>query len=431
MQAACLPTVVGQDNNGAAAPRDDTDGAESVGIVTDSDSVFADSAVADPMVSDNPSWISPYCGFSYQAPLSLQLDYLQWWFSGNSLPPLVTTSPVGFPPVLGLPTTSVLFGDDKVDARVRGGFRGTLDVHLAHWFDTGLEIEGQLIVIGNGQKTGDYFVESTGIPVLGRPFFNVQTNAQDQLPVAAPGLAFPDPVLGVPDPTVLLDEAFIETDTTSDLVAAGILFRHNWTCNRTARWDVLAGYRYLRFEEDFAMFQFQAFSDPADAGRTGDITLVDSFSTASEFNGFDMGVETHWCRGGFAIELLTKLAVGNVHQISRIRGSSLTNRPEDGDPATPQVVANDYGFLTAPSNIGRYTANQFGVVPELGITLRRSLTRSASLAVGYNLIAFTKVLRTGDQIDIAIDPSQVLPQPSATLNDSTLLIQGIHVGIEF
>jgi hypothetical protein len=187
----------------------------------------------------------------------------------------------------------------------------------------------------------------------------------------------------------------------------------------------------LRFEEDFTFFQFQSFSDPADAGRMGDITLVDSFSTASEFHGFDMGVETRWCRGGFAIELLTKLAVGNVHQISRIRGSSLTNRPEDGDPVTPQVVENDYGFLTAPSNIGRYTADQFGVVPELGITLRRSLTRSASLAVGYTLIAFPQVLRTGDQIDIAIDPSQVLPQPSATLADSTLLLQGIHVGIEF
>ena len=410
--ATYLPTLVAQHHDDEGESLDDV-------------------AVADVVVDPGQYWDTPYCVAPFQSPLSLQLDYLLWWLSGNSLPPLVTTGPVAVPPVLGLPGTSVLFGNDEVDAGVRGGFRGTLDVRLAHWLDTHLELEGQLTVLGNGQKTGDFYVESTGVPVLGRPFFNVQTNSQDQLIVAAPGLAFPDPVLGVPDPTLLLDEAQIQTDTTSDLVAVGMLLRGNWVRRRCVRYDLLGGYRYMRFQEDFVFYQFQSFSDPTDANRTGDITLVDSFSTSSEFHGFDIGLESRWRRGAIEIDLLTKLSIGNMHQELKISGSNITNRPDDGNDDTPDVFENDYGFLTAPSNIGRYSSDQFGVVPELGITLRYSLTRTASLTVGYNLIALPNVLRSGDQIDTAIDPSQVVPRPSATLEDSTLLIQGVNVGLEF
>ena len=194
---------------------------------------------------------------------------------------------------------------------------------------------------------------------------------------------------------------------------------------------MLAGYRYLRFEEDLAFQQFQAFSDPTDPSRTGEITLDDLFETRSEFHGFDMGLETRWGWGAYEIELLTKLAIGNVHRNLRISGSNTTFRPDDGDPATPQVVENDYGFLTAPSNAGRDTTDKFGLVPEFGINLRRSLTPTAAVTLGYTLIAFPNVLRSGDQIDTDIDPSQALPQPSAALDDSTLWIQGINVGLEF
>ena len=52
-------------------------------------------------------------------PFWAEADYLAWSVSGDKLPALVTTAPVGTPlgvaGVLGQPTTTVLFGDSSVN----------------------------------------------------------------------------------------------------------------------------------------------------------------------------------------------------------------------------------------------------------------------------------------------------------------------------
>src|SRR5262245_36483289 len=52
-----------------------------------------------------------------------EVDLLAWSVKGDRLPPLVTTSPAGTPfaqaGVLGLSTTSVLFGDSSVNGAWR------------------------------------------------------------------------------------------------------------------------------------------------------------------------------------------------------------------------------------------------------------------------------------------------------------------------
>jgi hypothetical protein len=56
-----------------------------------------------------------------------ELDVLAWSVKGDRLPPLVTTSPLGTPfgqaGVLGLPTTTVLFGDSSLNGAWRAGGR--------------------------------------------------------------------------------------------------------------------------------------------------------------------------------------------------------------------------------------------------------------------------------------------------------------------
>jgi hypothetical protein len=364
-------------------------------------------------------------------PLSIRLEYVCWWMNGNPLPPLVTTAPLGIPPVLGSPETRVLFGNEEVDTGARGGFRGTWNVRLAHWLETDLELAGHLIFLGHGQSSGDFFAESTGVPVLGRPFLDLQTSSQDFLPVAVPGLPFPDPVLGIPDTSVTLNLGQIEADSSSDLSAAGVLLRRHCVA-RGAFWcDLLAGYRYVRYQEGLTLRQSQFYRDPTNKKRFGEIHIEDSFSTWSEFHGVDLGIETHLPHRFLKLELLAKLAFGNVHQILGIRGNSLAIRPEDNDDTTPQVVEQGYGFLATPSRVGRYTANHFGVVPEFGVTLHWSAGRSFSITLGYTLLALPHVLRTGDQIDLAIVPFQAMAQTGVTLNESILLIQGINVGVEF
>jgi hypothetical protein len=197
---------------------------------------------------------------------------------------------------------------------------------------------------------------------------------------------------------------------------------------------LLAGYRYLGYREALTLQQSQFFSDPTDPtnpDRFAEIHIEDSFSTRSEFHGADLGIEARLPCGPLELQLLAKLAVGNVHQILAINGNRLAVRPNDGDPNTPQVVAQGYGLLATPSTVGRYAASQFGVVPELGLTLRWPVACSFSITLGYTLIALPSVLRTGDQIDTAIDPSHTIPGAGVVLNDSTVWIQGINVGVEF
>src|SRR5262249_50837045 len=52
-------------------------------------------------------------------------EYLLWWMKGDSLPPLITSSPAGTPQsqagVLGAPGTAVLFGGSGVNSDLRSG----------------------------------------------------------------------------------------------------------------------------------------------------------------------------------------------------------------------------------------------------------------------------------------------------------------------
>lgn len=369
-------------------------------------------------------WGPPYYGSEQ---LYLRTEYVHWWLSGNSLPPLVTTSPAETTPALGMDQTRVLFGGNEVDRGSRGGFRGTLGVRLGHWFETDLKLETQLLFLeGARGDSGDFSAGSTGTPVLGRPFFNVQAGAADAFIVAEPNLAFWDPVTGMADPTLVLDAGLIQTAATSDLDGAGVLFRRPWIKGERHWVDLLAGYRYLRFAEALGIRQFQAFSDPGDPDRTGTIDVRDSFSTWSEFHGGELGIASYEQRGLLNLEVLGKVAIGNVHQILQVAGTSVVTRP-----GAPRVVRADSGILAAPSNVGRHTEDHVAIVPEIGVTLRRPLSRSSHAIVGYTLIIFPRVLRTGDQIDTSIDPSQTTARPRASLNDSTLWIQGLHVGLQW
>ena len=79
--------------------------------------------------------------------------------------------------------------------------------------------------------------------------------------------------------------------------------------------DLLAGYRYLRFQERLGIQQFQSFTDPDPMfPRTGTIAIEDSFSTWSEFHGAELGIATYVNRGAVSLEMLAKVAIGNVHK---------------------------------------------------------------------------------------------------------------------
>ncbi|MEZ6080871.1 MAG: DUF6666 family protein [Pirellulaceae bacterium] len=102
----------------------------------------------------------------------VQADYLNWYPGGMRTPPLVTTSNPSSAArsnagVLGLPTTSVLYGGNDIlddswsGFRIRFGFGGRparLGRRRRIWFD---------------ERTESFFQQSRrGTPIIARPFFN-------------------------------------------------------------------------------------------------------------------------------------------------------------------------------------------------------------------------------------------------------------------
>lgn len=375
------------------------------------------SAGADP-------WPAPptYYDFLANQPLTLRMEYLHWWLPGNPLPELVSTSPLGTPldqaGVPGLPDTQILLGGDDVDSSGRKGFRGTLGVRLEHWSEAlvGCEIEARIVVLGHDQVSGDFYADSSSFPILARPYRDAAAGGVPAaLPVAYPGLAAPP---------LALTGGSVATDTSSDLYGAGLVWRRCWSTGDTFRLDWLLGYRYLRFQEDLAIGQSQEFVD-LNSGAVSVLDAFDSFSAFSDFHGVDFGLAAELERGPLAIEVQARLALGNVHQVSTIFGETLLF--ENGSLATAEAG----GMLAQVSNMGRHAGDRFVAAPELDVSMRRQLTRTLSATLGYTLMALPGALRTGDQIDSALDATPAASRPRASLRDSVLWIHGVNVGIEW
>jgi hypothetical protein len=147
-------------------------------------------------------------------------DYLLWRVRGDSLPPLVTTSPAGTPRAegggLSTPGTVTLFGDSKVNDDWRSGGR----VWAGFWLDDEQRwgVEANYFMLEDARTHFD--AASDGNPILARPFFNALTNRPD-----AELIAFPGVVTGN-----------FSAAETSTLLGAGVWLRRNVCCGDCYPW---------------------------------------------------------------------------------------------------------------------------------------------------------------------------------------------------
>jgi hypothetical protein len=165
-------------------------------------------------------------------------------------------------------------------------------------------------------------------------------------------------------------------------------------------------------------------------GTTFDI--LEDVSTWNEFHGGDLGVQWWTHARGWTLEVVTKIAIGGVARTVEINGDTLIESPGD----SPVLVPG--GLLALPTNIGRHQSCRVATVPELSIKLRRQLTHHLILTVGYSLVVVDNVVRTGDQLDLVINPTQInggtlsgAARPAVLMNDSTLWLHGLNVGLEW
>ncbi len=359
------------------------------------------------------------------------LDALGWWVKGDSLPPLVTTAPTGTPQdlagVLGQPTTSILFGNQRVNDGLRWGGR----VQGGVWLDDfqTIALEGHYYALASVTTTfsrnSTFSAGSVDNPILARPFFDADplVNANSSTIVA-----FPNYMIG--GGTVDVDGS-IRVHETSQIQSAGGGVRYAiGAYDNPIRLFLLGAYRFFDLNESLKINATSTLGSnpfPTDAGY---LQVVDSFATRNIFNGGELGIGTELSRNRWTLGAETRLALGNMNQQLTIGGST---------SAVYDVFVASYegGLLAQPTNIGTYTRNRFAYIPQVDLKLGYRVLPSVRVTVGYNFTYISSVIRPGDQVDLNVNTTQFAGQPlvgpavpSTSVSDTSIWLQGITMGLD-
>jgi len=345
-------------------------------------------------------------------------EWLYWVASGQPIPALVTASPAGtdrsLAGTLSNPNTVILLGGNRLNDDFRNGFR----LRAGFWLDEcqTCGIEGDFFFLGRSRQGGAF--GSDGSQIIARPFNNALTGQAD-----AQLVSFPNVLSGV-----------VSVDASSDFIAGGFNFVHNLCCSPCSRWDLLAGFRYMNLRDNLQITEdLTALSGSGVAPGTR-IVVQDQFRTNNDFYGGLLGLNYERRFGAYFVGLRTSVALGLSHQEITINGATTFTAP-GGMPMTFPG-----GLLAQPSNIGRFTNDEFAVVPEIGVRVGAQLTERLRGFVGYNWIYWSTVSRAGDQIDRNVNPNFLPPAslpvpgpavPAARTDVTDFWLQGISIGGEF
>ena len=224
----------------------------------------------------------------------------------------------------------------------------------------------------------------------------------------------------------------MQSQTNSEMHSLAVLLRHNLSQDCSRRFDLVGGYRYLRFRESLAMREFLVSRDPGGAVAVGTtFDILDDFNAENDFHGGEIGLDTLIRRGCWDFDILTKVALGNMHEVAAINGQTIITAPTQ----TPLVGRG--GLLALPTNMGTYSWNEFAMIPELNLNFRYHFSECLSLTMGYSLLWITDIARTGDQIDLNVNPNY-LPDgwqpdrpavPGTTLRPHDMWVQGLNLGV--
>jgi hypothetical protein len=372
---------------------------------------------SSPMLTD-PDW-------AYTDPLRCSFyaraEYLLWWMRGYNTPPLVTTSSPADNGILGQPTTQVLFGNDLISHGAQSGGRFRFGWCLD--CDEALETEGFFLTRGNTRFTAG----PSDTAVIARPFFSVNLNSELSQLVNSPGIV----------------SGRIVIDSPGTLWGIEPTWRCNLCCgatpcgDRSYRFDVLAGFRYLDLNERLTIEEdlLPLSGAPASLQNTQAL-VIDNFRTRNQFYGIQIGCDAEYRWKNLSFDMRGKLAIGDDHQSLDISGSQTITSTTTG-----QVQNFTGGLLALDNNIGHFTHDQFSFVPEIDLNVGYFLTDHLRVFAGYTFLFWTNVIRPGDQIDRNLDQNHI-PNfatttsvngtfPGVPFHMSSFWAQGINVGLEY
>lgn len=333
----------------------------------------------------------------------------------GDVPALVTSSVAGTSPdaagVLGLETTQVLLGGDRLSQPVHPGGQ----IRLGWWFDDCPSQGLELGYTGLAERNTGFAAASAAVPILARPFLDAATGQQDAMLVAHPDFL----------------EGAIGVDLESSWQSFGFAYRQSVLRQCRRQIDCLIGWRFARLDDVLRITQSSRYTAPQGqivAGTTKDVW--DVFDSENEFQGGEIGFVCHERRGCWSGELMLRVALGGSVGRVGVHGGTKTTVPGAGS------ATFDGGLLGQTTNEGLYREDGFAVLPELAVRLGYEVHPGLQLSVGYGLVALSRVLRAADQVDVSM--SQLPPEPPTgsmhprfPASTSSFWAQGLQFGLEY
>lgn len=335
-------------------------------------------------------------------------EYLYWWSKKRYVPALVTTSPAATPQaqagVLGLPTTTVLFGDELLGGDPDSGYR----VSGGKWLNKSktTAIGGRFMMVRNEEN---FFQASPGDPILARPFFDTVGGAEDAFLVAYPGLAHGN----------------INITAENRVRGFDVYLRKLLLAGYCNRWDIISGYQNSNVEDRVDIRNEWIALDNSRIAQDSHVATHDFFEVDNQFHGGFLGIMASSADGRLSWNLLAKVAVGNMNQEATIVGSETQTVPAAG------ATTLNEGLLAQSTNIGSFEHDEFAIVPEMNVTVGYNVSDNFQLTLGYTFIYWSEVALAGDMIDTTINTSQPVVgpnRPSASLTSDGYWYTGLNFG---
>ncbi|QDS88128.1 hypothetical protein EC9_23150 [Rosistilla ulvae] len=363
---------------------------------------------------------SPACGgcgpaacnpcFGYGMPcqrLFGSLEYSMYWRRGQTLPPLITTSPAGtatgIAGELGQSSTTTLVGGLTRGEMTSGG-----RAQLGLWMD---DFQCRSILVrfwAVGDETFNYSADQTTAAFVAVPFNNAGLNDQaDAFLIVEPGETI----------------GSVNIQTRSEAYGGDALLRQKWRTGLGGRVDAFWGYQTARINEQLTL---SIDSEGLDGGtRAGQrLQITDSFQAKNEFHGATFGFDSFYREGCWSWTMLTKIGFGSMHREAAIRGNTIRS---SGGLAVP----SDEGFFARNSNIGDTSSSKFSVAPEFDLKLGYALRPGLDMTIGYSFQLFTNVVQPSGILDTTTTDLSTVPttHPTVQFDDTSYWIQALNFGL--
>ena len=424
-------------------------------------------------------------------------EYLAWKLNNTTVNPIVFNVPEG---LLQTAPTTISFdqnGDPQsivsvsnnsslllqsqaqlsqnsiVDYGMQSGMRFSAGYYLEQ--DSGLSVNGNFILV---PKNSYYLSSVTGLndfPVLLETGFNNSLNFT--IPSNIAGQA---PTMVTQNYAIVLSrqvDSSIFANASTYIAGGELNVRGRDFLIGDMNFSGLLGFRYFQFKEAFdvssqyTIFRPNGVTDVQNINVNGDIVSApialnfptpininsasnDQIKVYNHFIGPQIGINADYHYNRWSVMTGFNLGIGVMHQVAKISSSTTQTvvRETSTQNAAGQITSttntsttnSNGGLLFSPTDVGQYSRNQFGLLPEINAKLGFKATERIKLTVGYDFLLLANVLRAPNQTQLipysnnlnytannqTQSANQTLQIPAFQYSTSNLIINGVTAGMQ-